>query len=187
MPMLAAKSLSRRLVTLLVQTAKSEKEKRYVQTMGTTAMISYSLRTDLFWKIIKWDEISLDKVLLTLFSEDQKEKLQEENFWGDYVLDLHSVCYRTQVAVRLLCMPIQTWRDSMKSGFDDYDEYQGAADAILQMAMTTYIKAVYKTLEQVSKLGIQLAHQKEMLGKRWKQILLLVSTAIDRLESQSSK
>ncbi|KAK5075732.1 hypothetical protein LTR70_010040 [Exophiala xenobiotica] len=132
----------------------------------------------------KWDEIPLDKVLLTLFSAKQKEILQEENFWGDYVLDEHSVCYRTQVAVRLLCMPIQTWRNSLESGFDDYDEYQGAADTILREALGIYSKAAYEKLEQVLELSAHLASPKGMLGKRWKQIHLLISTAIDGLGGQ---
>lgn len=132
----------------------------------------------------RWDEVPLDNVLLTLFSDEQKAILQEENFWGNYVLDENSVCYRTQAAVRLLCMPLQRWWHCLESGFDDYDEYQGAADAVLQRAMTTYSKAIHEKLEQVSKTGTRFVHQKEMLDKRWKQILLLVNAAIDRFEGQ---
>lgn len=130
----------------------------------------------------RWDEVLLDNVLLTLFSDEQKQVLQEENYWGDYVLDRHSVCYRTQAAVRLLCMPGQTWRHSLKSGFDDDDEYQGAADAILREAMSTYSKTIYQILDQISNAGSHLVHEKEVLGKRWEQILLLISIAISRLK-----
>jgi hypothetical protein len=35
----------------------------------------------------KWDEISLDKFILPMFSDQQKAKLEEMGFLGKYVLD----------------------------------------------------------------------------------------------------
>lgn len=61
----------------------------------------------------KWDEALLDLVLLTLFSDKQKEILVSENFWADFVLDTNSICYRTEVGTRLLCMLLDLWRRSL--------------------------------------------------------------------------
>lgn len=77
-----------------------------------------------------WDEISLDPFILPLLYAKQKETLKEAGFLGKYVLDSKTVCYRTQVALRLLCVPERRWTGFLK-GFDDEEKDQAAADVIL--------------------------------------------------------
>ncbi|KAH7342382.1 hypothetical protein BKA65DRAFT_503985, partial [Rhexocercosporidium sp. MPI-PUGE-AT-0058] len=72
----------------------------------------------------QWDEVELDCYVLGLLSADKKEVLEEEGFLGNYVLDRETVCYRTQVALRLACLPVGQWRRFV-AGSDDGEKDQG--------------------------------------------------------------
>ncbi|KAF4630581.1 hypothetical protein G7Y89_g7550 [Cudoniella acicularis] len=56
-----------------------------------------------------WDEISLDAYIIPLFSPTQKKHLEDHGFLGKYVLDKETVCYRAQVALRILCVGLRKW------------------------------------------------------------------------------
>jgi len=131
----------------------------------------------------KWDEISLDEVILPLFSEEQKQKLNEAGFLGNFVLDRETVCYRTQVALRLLCMPPNRWQRLVADGLEDEDKHQVAVNKIWLKALNAYLDSVYEKLEQVEVLDCGLPSQRDTLSRRWKQIHLLLTTAISRIES----
>ncbi|KAH7321503.1 hypothetical protein BKA65DRAFT_512311 [Rhexocercosporidium sp. MPI-PUGE-AT-0058] len=131
----------------------------------------------------KWDEIALDEVILPLFSEEQKETLKEAGFFANFVLDRATVCYRTQVALRLLCMLPNRWHQLVVDGLGDEDEYQVAVNNILLKCLKAYLKIVHDRLKQVEKLDCGNPCQRDTLSRRWKQIRLLLTTAMNRVET----
>ena len=131
----------------------------------------------------KWDEISLDEVILPLFSEGQKEKLKEAGFLGGFVLDGEMVCYRTQVALRLLCMPPNSWQHLVRNGLGDEDKHQVGVNKILLKALNALLDSADARIEQVKGLDCGLLSQRDTLSKRWNQIRLLLNSALSRIES----
>jgi len=130
----------------------------------------------------KWDEVSLDEYVLGLFDEKQRGKLEEGGFWGKYVLDGEGVCYRTQIAVRLLCMPVNRWQRLVAAGLEDGDKHQGTVDEILLKVLKKFGKSADEKIEFIKALGCGLVSQRETLSRRWNQIRLLLSTAMKRIE-----
>lgn len=130
----------------------------------------------------KWDEISLDGVILPLFSEKQKESLEKADILGGFVLDKKMACYRTQVALRLLCMPLERWCSLVANGLEEGDKDQTASDGLLLKALNSYLDIVHERLQQVSVLDHSLSSQKELLRRRWEQIGLLLANAVSRIE-----
>lgn len=131
----------------------------------------------------KWDEISLDAVLLPLFSEEQQHKLNEAGFLGNFVLDRATVSYRIQVALRLLCMTSNRWLHLVANGLGDEDEYQTAVNKILLKALKDYLESVHERLRQIEVLHYGLSSQRDTLSRRWTQIHMLLTTTINRIES----
>ncbi|KIX03212.1 uncharacterized protein Z518_06764 [Rhinocladiella mackenziei CBS 650.93] len=133
----------------------------------------------------KWDEISLDEVMGPLFDESTKNRLDEAGFWGNFKLDKDTICYRTQVALKALCMPPRTWKRVLAKGaFEDGDKYQLKADELLLKALKAYLLMVVENLRQISALGDDegMVSQRQTLKRRWEQIHLLLTTAVARIE-----
>lgn len=130
----------------------------------------------------KWDEILLDEFVLPLFTEQQKGKLEEAGFLGKWVLDGEGVCYRTQIAVRLLCMSTNQWQRMVGLGLEDGDKYQGAVDQTLLKVLKQFAESAEEKIESVKALDCGLVSQRETLSRRWDQICLLLSTAMKRVE-----
>jgi hypothetical protein len=55
----------------------------------------------------KWDEVRLDYYILLDMTRKQREQLKDSDHFGKYTLDREAVCYRTQVALRLLFVPLK--------------------------------------------------------------------------------
>lgn len=134
-------------------------------------------------EVNKWDEVPLDEFILPLFSETQKHKLEEAGFAGKYLLDRDYVCYRTQLSLRLLCMPLNQWRRLVTTGLEDGDKHQGAVDGILLKVLNDFANSVDEKLGSLRTLDYGLASQRETLRRRWSQIRLLLRIAIARIES----
>ncbi|OAL36732.1 hypothetical protein AYO20_04064 [Fonsecaea nubica] len=136
----------------------------------------------------KWDEVSLDTVILPLFSEKQKTRLEEAGYLGNYVLDPSSMqddevaCYRTRLALRLLCMPLKKWKECVTYGADEDDEHQSSVHELLQQALKSYLESVDSSLEQIARLKVGLPSQRDVLRRRWEEIGMYLTTAIDRIE-----
>ncbi|KAI0838166.1 SET domain-containing protein, partial [Hypoxylon sp. FL0890] len=128
-----------------------------------------------------WDELLLDGVLLPRLSARQKEKLEEVGFLGKYVLDRETVCYRTQVAVRLLCCGFREWRRFV-DGIDDGERSQQGADQLILELLREQRQIAEKTISEVEALTVGDQQQREVLIKRWRQIRDLVDANIVRLE-----
>ncbi|KAI1212553.1 SET domain-containing protein [Annulohypoxylon truncatum] len=129
----------------------------------------------------RWDEVLLDDVLLPRLSARQKERLEEAGFLGKYVLDRETVCYRTQVAVRLLCCGFREWKRFV-DGIDDGEHSQRRVDKVLLDLLREQDQIAEKTISEIEALAIGDQQQREILVKRWRQIQDLVRTNLARLE-----
>ncbi|KAH7412629.1 hypothetical protein BKA64DRAFT_702750 [Cadophora sp. MPI-SDFR-AT-0126] len=130
----------------------------------------------------KWDEVELDVYVLELLSAEKKEMLEEEGFLGNYVLDRETVCYRTQVALRLACLPLSKWR-SFVNGLDDGEKDQAKVDRVLLKLLGKYQKDVLEKIRLVNILDEGKPDQRDTLNNRWRQIDTLLQRAIDRIPS----
>lgn len=132
----------------------------------------------------RWDEVCLDGALLEELTERQKEMLEEKGFGGGYVLDRETVCYRTQVAVRCMCCGEEEWRRFVEEGKEDDEELmQKRVDERLVGILKKYRGRVGDKLQEVGRLDVGEACQREVLGLRWRQIDELVKVTIERLET----
>jgi hypothetical protein len=134
MLMLAAKSLSRLLDTKSARIDKLRRES-YGNHSNDFLLAEYGFILD----ENKWGEISLDEVILPLFSEEQKHKLKEAGFLGNFILDRETVCYRTQIALRLLCMPPDRWERLVANSLEDGDKHQVAVNNIWLTALNAHL------------------------------------------------
>lgn len=130
----------------------------------------------------QWDEVELDAYVLELLSAEKRAMLEEEGFLGKYVLDRETVCYRTQVALRLVCLPVGKWRRFV-SGVDEGERDQGKVDAVLGKVLRKYRKDVEEMIKKVGALKEGTAEQRDTLRRRWKQIDGPLQSAIDRIQS----
>ncbi|CAG8973301.1 hypothetical protein HYALB_00000063 [Hymenoscyphus albidus] len=128
-----------------------------------------------------WDEMPLSSSILPLLSPSQTELLQEEGFLGKYVLDKDGVCYRTQVALRILCLPLGRWRRFVAGG-DEGVRDQEVVDEYLVGILRRLRRVVGEKIGAVKKLKTGLESQREVLGRRWVQIDGLLESAIKRIE-----
>jgi hypothetical protein len=128
-----------------------------------------------------WDEITLDEYILPRLSEKQKEHLKDERVLGKYVLDRETVCHRTQIALRMLVLPLGRWRRFV-DGIDDGVGDQPAVDQYLKGVLEEYQSDVRVKLEAISGLEIGLGSQRDTLKRRWSQIDILLHGALERLK-----
>jgi hypothetical protein len=132
----------------------------------------------------QWDEIPLDAFILPLFSAKQKERLEERRFLGKYILDRKDVCYRTQVALRILVLPIRKW-ERFVDGLEDMEDEQGAVDRVLGKVLKNLKIEVQGKMELVEGLkeDVGMKCQRDMLRRRWMQIEGLIQAALVRIQS----
>jgi hypothetical protein len=130
----------------------------------------------------KWDEVQLDHILLAELSTRQRAQLEEVGFLGKYVLDQHIICHRTQVALRLLCVSLKSWYRFV-NGEDDGEDDQAKADQVLLKILTRYEDQAKEVSGQVMSVKVGLVHQREILDRRWKQILVILRAAINRIQN----
>jgi hypothetical protein len=130
----------------------------------------------------RWDEVPLDAYILPLFSAKQKERLEERGFLGKYVLDRKEVCYRTQVALRILVLPIRKW-ERFVDGLEDGEKEQGAVDKMLGKMLKEFKEEAKEKIEAIVGLGeeVGMEYQRDMLRRRWVQIEGLIQAAVDRI------
>jgi hypothetical protein len=129
----------------------------------------------------KWDEVQLDHIIFSELSTKQRDQLEGAGFLGKYVLDQYTVCHRTQVAVRLLCVPLRKWHRFV-NGEDDGEDDQVKADQVLLKLLTKYEDQAKEASERVSLLRVGHINQQEILNRRWKQIRVLLQAAINRIQ-----
>ncbi|CAH0019210.1 unnamed protein product [Clonostachys rhizophaga] len=131
-----------------------------------------------------FDETALDPYLCPRFTPAQKELLEEEGFWTGYMLDSQTACYRTQTALRLLCLPEWQWR-AVLDGQRDEDEDGALVDAELLKLLRKYEKdarATVTEIDQLDKVGED--ESRRLLRERWIEIRQLIDTNAARLSQQ---
>ncbi|KAI2635377.1 SET domain-containing protein [Xylaria nigripes] len=133
----------------------------------------------------RWDEALLDEVLLERLDEGMRERLDAAGFLGGYVLDSETVCYRTQVALRLICCSVGEWMRFV-DGSDGGERSQDVVDALLLELLREYRGRVTSTIEKARGLQVGEQAQRDILVARWEQILWLIDTRISSLMNGQS-
>ncbi|CAK7270867.1 hypothetical protein SEPCBS119000_004308 [Sporothrix epigloea] len=152
----------------------------------------------------RWDEVSLDAVLLPKLSSSpgglMRDDLEAAGFWGSYMIDAAtpSGCYRTQVALRrLLCGTTVTakraaWQRFVEGGGDDDDD-EASSDALRKLllecldGMAELANSSLAKLERLGKANVGTGMQRSLLALRWRQIEAMVAQAAQSLrESQGA-
>ncbi|RDL36070.1 SET protein [Venustampulla echinocandica] len=128
-----------------------------------------------------WDEITLDSYIVPMLSEKQKLHLEEAGFLGKYILDKEVVCHRTQVVLRIFCLPIRRWKRFV-DGLDDGDADQAVVDISLLSILQQYENDATKMLASLPNINSGLPSQREILSRRWKQIHNLLQATIKRMQ-----
>lgn len=92
------------------------------------------------------------------------------------------MCYRTQVALRLLCLSYEEWNRLVTDGEDGGEALQREVDGRLVDMLEKYEQVVMRKIRDVEALeDVGQKCQREILVTRWRQILKLVEDTIDRL------
>ncbi|KAL7938319.1 hypothetical protein V8C35DRAFT_291630 [Trichoderma chlorosporum] len=130
-----------------------------------------------------WDETCLDSYICPSMTSDQRNILEAAGFWGKYMLDSQTACYRTYVALRMLCLPLNRWQDIL-DGTRDEDADSDVIDAAMLKVLTKYDRDITSTLEQLEQLQGSSVGDEEMRGiltDRWLQIKHLVTSGMSRI------
>ncbi|KKA29298.1 hypothetical protein TD95_005183 [Thielaviopsis punctulata] len=118
-----------------------------------------------------WDEVCLDDVVAPLFTAEQAQALKDRDFWGRYVVDRSTAgCYRTQVALRIKLLARPRW-ERVVAGLDEAEDVQYAVDGLLRVAMAEYRQTAEQTVQRLGEMQEGTAEQRELLGRRWRQII----------------
>ncbi|KAK6614678.1 Ribosomal lysine N-methyltransferase set11 [Botrytis cinerea] len=128
----------------------------------------------------RWDEVTLDPWITPLLSVEQKEHLEETGFLGKYLLDRDTICYRTQVVLRILCLPIGRWRRFVQGSEDEEVSEEDAGKVLLKVLMAGKVEIV-ETIKKVEESQAGLEGQRETLSRRSNQIVLLLNRALHRI------
>lgn len=129
-----------------------------------------------------WDETCLDPYLLSvLTAAGHKARLEEAGFWGKYMLDKDTACYRTHVALRTLCLTPLQWQ-AVLDGERDEDHDQHLVDAELLDVLRRYEADIEERVAEVEAATAGDELSREGLRDRWIQIKQLVVGTRKRLE-----
>jgi hypothetical protein len=129
----------------------------------------------------RWDEVCLDEVILPELTDRQRRHLEDASFLGKYVLDYDTVCYRTQMALRILCMPLREWQN-IADGFGDGDAHQGEVDQRLLALLRKFEGSAKSRIDEINRSDAGKAWQREILITRWRQIGTMIASTIKRIE-----
>lgn len=134
-----------------------------------------------------WDETCLDPYLCPYFSADQTRRLRQAGFWGRYMLDARTACFRTQVALRILCLAPVHWL-ALLDGSRDEDRDQDAADDELLKVLARCQDDIRATIRDIDGSGDDSAARvKTCLRSRWLRIKQLVDAADSRVREKGQE
>ncbi|KAG4027035.1 hypothetical protein MFRU_033g00060 [Monilinia fructicola] len=128
-----------------------------------------------------WDEATLDPWITPLLTPEQREHLQEMGFLGSYMLDGDTICYRTQVVLRILSLPVGRWKRFVQ-GLESEEISQEAADKVLLRILTVGKTEAIEMIKRVGDSQAGLDGQRDTLNRRWNQLILLLERALNRIE-----
>ena len=120
------------------------------------------------------DSISLDSVILTTLSEEQKGMLEAKGYWGEYTLfapaangGLAGVCWRTEVAARVGILSREEW-EGFVDGLLDEDELGGGlqdrAVAVIHAWVGEVKKEVERSVRSLREVGEDQQRLMEVFG-----------------------
>lgn len=128
----------------------------------------------------QWDEVCFDDAIIPALSAGQRDQLDERQFLGNYMLDSNGVCHRTQVAVRLMCLPLSRWKKFVEDGNDEEGDQEEVNRHIVRL-LNKYQDTIQKTIRRIEGLDVGQATQRDMLCLRWRQIQGLIENTIETL------
>ncbi|KND87344.1 Ribosomal lysine N-methyltransferase set11 [Tolypocladium ophioglossoides CBS 100239] len=128
-----------------------------------------------------WDETCLDPYLCPAFSAAQRRRLADAGFWEGYMLDAGTVCYRSQTALRMLCVAPRKWQ-AVLDGTRDEDQDEDAINAELLKVLRRYEKDIRGRIAEIDRTDAGTDDMRSSLRPRWVQIKDLVVTTISRLQ-----
>lgn len=131
----------------------------------------------------RWDEVGLDEPVLSHLSKEQREDLEDTGFSGNYRLDAETVCYRTQVAVRRACMPVDKWRRLIE-GLEDAEVLKGKVNGVIVKLLRAYERDILGIITELESMKDGAESQRALLVKRWLQVRVLVEDTMRRLEAE---
>jgi hypothetical protein len=130
----------------------------------------------------RWDTVCLDEVILSSMEADQMLNLEDSGFSGAYMLGPETVgCFRTQVALRMLCGTHEQWKRYVDAEVED-EVFQGIVDELLVSLLETYVEMITRTIEDIGELEVGMAAQRKLLVARWIQIQDMIMQTIGRLD-----
>lgn len=121
----------------------------------------------------RWDEVCIDDVILPHLSDAQKENLEDRSFLGNYKIDAETACYRTIIALTILCVPLKEWL-MVVDGLEGGEEYRCEVDQLLISLLREFEVTARDTMAKVESSTAGLESQRRMLKDRWAQILELI-------------
>jgi ribosomal lysine N-methyltransferase 2 len=137
----------------------------------------------------EWDEVSLDGILLPRLrkSASRKRDLEDAGFWGRYVLDADTICFRTQVAVRSMVADASAWEPYSQGLEDDAPAWK--VNDKLREIFEDFEDEIDDTVAKIEALapGVGEPAQRDTLLRRWEQIRALVRAALARLDEDGSE
>ncbi|VBB73328.1 Putative ribosomal N-lysine methyltransferase [Podospora comata] len=132
----------------------------------------------------KWDEVCIDEVVLEEMSTARKKWLDGRDFLGKYLIDERNLtgCYRTRVALMLLCTSRGQWERWVDEGEDGGGEVQKMVDRIMVRVLEKYLKRCMEAIEELEGCG----PSGEMVLRRWRQIERLVKKSLEELKVEDN-
>ncbi|KAM3068160.1 hypothetical protein ACMFMG_011209 [Clarireedia jacksonii] len=127
------------------------------------------------------DSVSLDPWITPLLTPEHTENLREAGFLDNYALDSDGICYRTQVVLRILCLPLGRWTRFV-NGSEAEEAAREAADRVLQGVLNAGRRETMEMIEKVGATDTGLREQRETIVRRWNQIALLLGNELSRIE-----
>lgn len=127
------------------------------------------------------DETSLDPYLCPAFDAAQRRRLADAGFWEGYMLDARTACYRSQTALRMLCVTPGQWQ-AVLDGTRDEDQDEDAINAELLKVLRRYEKDIRGQMAEIDRTDAGTDAMRSSLRSRWAQIKDLVVTTISRLQ-----
>lgn len=89
------------------------------------------------------------------------------------------MCHRTQVALRLICLPLRKWQRFVR-GVDDGEKDQPLVNGICGNILEDYGKDIRTTSLQLKSIDSEAA---DSLMRRWEQIGAIIESGIERMTS----
>ncbi|KAG5921288.1 hypothetical protein E4U42_005913 [Claviceps africana] len=132
-------------------------------------------------RLNRWDEMALDPYLCPLFTPRQRRTLEEAGFWGRYMLDSETACYRTHTALRLLCLSEPQWT-AVLDGRRDEDEDAEAVAGELGRVLRSCETDVRSKLVELHRCAAAEEETADRLRQRWLQMKELVVASMARLQ-----